>query len=181
MQMRSFLGLTAHCGVVTGLNSVTLGVYELSERRTSEYLSEILLNTFREWGINPETISAVVTDNAGNIVKAIDLAFSQRKHIPCFAHTLNIGAQTILHNDKLKNIILKMESIITWFKQSCIASDELRKATTEETKLIQDISTRWNSTYFMIERFLKLCVYVNEIVSLLSPFEAATREVSGDH
>ncbi|CAH1106941.1 unnamed protein product [Psylliodes chrysocephalus] len=77
MQMRSFLGLTAHFGVVTELNSVTLGVYELSKRHTSEYLSEMLLNTCREWGINPETISA---------------AFTQRKHISCFAHTLNLVA-----------------------------------------------------------------------------------------
>lgn len=70
-------------------------------------------------------------------------------------------------------------------------------------QLIQDVATRRNSTYFMIERFLKLRGHVNEIVNrhktappmltgleisicssilpLLRPFEAATREVSGDH
>lgn len=200
--MRSFLGVTAHFGIDIEFYSVTLGVYELNERHTSEYISEMLTNTCKEWGIGIEKVSAVITDNAANMVKAIELGYGKKKHIPCFAHTLNLVAQSTFQCTDLQNIITKMKSIVTWFKQSCTASDELRKATNADTKLIQDVSTRWNSTYYMMQRFVELRGVVNEILirhktappmlsgleltivssvlQVLRPLEAVTKEVSGD-
>ena len=69
-------------------------------------------------------------------------------------------------------------------------------------KLIQDIQTRWNSTYLMFERIIEqneaittalcllsrndLCLTESEIstlreaIAILKPFEAATKEMSAD-
>ncbi|KAJ8710662.1 hypothetical protein PYW08_009177 [Mythimna loreyi] len=172
--MRSFLGITAHFGVGIEFNSITIGVYQSNERHTSEHIAEMLLNTCTEWGIDKDNVSAVVTDNAANMVKAGDLAFG-KKHIPCFAHILNLVAQNSIQQcTELRNLVTKVKDIVTWFKQSNIASNELRKATDEETKLIQEVPTRWNSTFSMIERFLELLLQVLRLV------EAATKEVSGD-
>ncbi|KAF2884629.1 hypothetical protein ILUMI_21537 [Ignelater luminosus] len=198
MSMRSFLGITAHFGVGNELLSITLGVYQSNERHTSEHIAEMLLKTCTEWGIDRDKISSVVTDNAANMVKAIDLAFG-KKHIPCFDHTLNLVAQNSMQQcTELRSLITK----VTWFKQSNIASNELRKATQKETKLIQEVPTGWNSTYHMIERFLELRTIVNDIIiryknappmltaselsilssilQVLRPIEAATKEVSVD-
>lgn len=206
LNMKSFLGVTAHYGIDIELCSVTLGVYELDERHTSDYLAEVLLKACQEWGIDPENVTAVVTDNAANIVKAVDLAFGKRKHIPCFAHTLNLVAEGTMVCTEWRHIVSKVKSIVTWFKQSCIASDELRKAAAAEaateTKLIQSVDTRWNSTYYMLQRFLELRSVINDIlfrhpsapamlsgsemstvssvVMVLRPLEAATKEISGD-
>ena len=46
-----------------------------------------------KWGINPEKVAAVVTDNGANIVNAVTNAFGKQKHLWCFAHTLNLVAQ----------------------------------------------------------------------------------------
>ncbi|CAH2090993.1 unnamed protein product [Euphydryas editha] len=100
------------------------------------------------------------------------------------------------------NIVSKIKAIVTWFKQSCIASEEFRKATTAETKLIQSVPKRWNITYYMIQRFLELRSFINDILfrhvnapSMLSgsdiaivssvllilrPLELATKEICGD-
>ncbi|KAF2891476.1 hypothetical protein ILUMI_14697 [Ignelater luminosus] len=132
MSMRSFLGITAHFGVGNELLSITLGLYQSNERHTSEHIPEMLLKTCTEWRIDRDKISSVVTDNAANMVKAIDLAFG-KKHIPCFAHSLNLVAQNSMQQcTELRSLITKVKDIVTWFKQSNIASNELRKATQKE-------------------------------------------------
>ena len=60
-------------------------------------------------------------------------------------------------------IIDKVKSIVKWFKHSVVGSDELRKKT--ELTLIQSVSTRWNSTFYMLERFLQLREVVASIVN----------------
>lgn len=110
-----------------------------------------------------------------------------------------------------RNIVSKVKTIVTWFKQSCIACDELRKATAAAmesptgaagVKLIQSVDTRWNNTYYMIQRFLELRSVLNDIlfrhprvpamlsaseistvtsvIVVLRPLEAATKEISSD-
>lgn len=138
LQMRSYLGITAHYGIQIEFHSVTLGVYHLDERHTSEYIAQMLTKTCEEWGFNTDKVTAVVTDNAANMVKAVEIAFGKRKHIPCFAHTLNLVAQHILGIPELQLILTKVKNV-TFFKQSCMASDELRKSVKAETKLIQDV------------------------------------------
>lgn len=64
LNMKNFIGVTVHFGINIELISVTLGVYELDERHTSEYISEILLKAGEEYGINKDNVMAVVTDNA---------------------------------------------------------------------------------------------------------------------
>ncbi|KAE8737491.1 hypothetical protein FOCC_FOCC017044 [Frankliniella occidentalis] len=67
----------------------------------------------------------------------------------------------------LSDLLKKVKKIVTFFRQSEVATSELKKnqmdagkKENEVLKLIQECRTRWNSAYEMVERFLKLSDYV---------------------
>jgi len=41
----------------------TLGVIELYERHTGEYISQVFSTVLSQWGINVDQVIAIVTDN----------------------------------------------------------------------------------------------------------------------
>lgn len=168
----------------------------------AEILNKIIVN---DWNLKKENILAVVTDGAANMVKGVELAFGKTKHSHCFAHLLNLMAQKSIDSiPELKVILDQVKLIVTWFKHSVVGSDALREKTKHLQKktLIQSVSTRWNSTYYMVERFLLLREEVNSIITfntsapkmisaadieilkeclvLLRPIEYATKEACGE-
>ncbi|XP_063931369.1 zinc finger BED domain-containing protein 4-like [Zophobas morio] len=141
------------------------------------------------------------------MVKAVHEFFGSKKHLPCFAHTTNLIVTNSLKD--VNNIISSVKAIVTFFKTSHDAAQKLRtyqiqNGKTEGSclKLIQDISTRWNSTYYMLKRFLELAPLISiilfdnqnikmidqeniailkELILVLAPFEAMTVEMSGQN
>lgn len=201
---KSFLGITVHFLSLNKLNleSIALGVLELDERHTSVNIADWLNDALNTWGLNKNQIFLVVTDNGSNIKNAVYACFGKKKHLPCFAHTLNLVVQNALDDTKdVALVIDKVKKLVTFFKQSVSASDELRKIS--NFKLKQSVPTRWNSVYFMLERFITCSDFVasiivkfpkgppmlsgselfsaKEIMHLLKPFEAATKELCGQN
>ncbi|KAK9708925.1 hypothetical protein QE152_g26922 [Popillia japonica] len=205
------MGLTVHFVHDLKLTSATVGIVELTESHTADYIALEVGKLLEIWEIDPNDVVAVVTDNAANMVKAIHDKFGKNRHIPCFAHTLNLVCESSLTNAEGLNIIIdKVRSIVVWFKRSVKASDQLRKvqidAGTSEgnmKKMILDVKTRWNSTYYMLERFLQMIPMVSnilfsdvkapnmitavevehlrEICKYLKPLERMTVEISGEN
>lgn len=202
LNTKSFLGLTVHFLIEEQHKSVTIGVVEMTERHQSEYLKNWLLSLIDKWNIDLENILVVVSDNAANIKKAIIDAFGADKHLPCFAHTLNLVPAKIIDEDNVvKDFCTKIKNIVTYFKKSVIAADQLRLYS--DLKLIQNVETRWNSTYNMLQRFIQLsekisCILLQcptappmlsaselqstkEFIQLLKPFEDATKIICGEY
>ena len=58
-----------------------------------------------------------------------------------------------------------------WFKRSVKANDDMRKVQAAAgvpegnfLRLLLDLNTRWNSTYYMFERFTKLSAYISQVL-----------------
>ena len=160
-----------------------------------------LADVCTEWEIPLSKITAIVTDNGTNTVLAAELYLGKKCHLAWFAHTINLIATNSVKSVKgLPDLIKKVKNIVTFFRESVNAVDELREHT--DLKLIQDVLTRWNSTFYMIERFLLLrqflsTVLINhpkgppivtaseiesltEVMAILKPLESVTREISGE-
>lgn len=204
MTTTSYVGLTVHY-VSKGISkSIIIGVLKLDESHTAEYLHSKLSDFCIEWKIDLSKVVAIVTDSGANVVKAVHDLLDKRRHLPCLAHTINLVATTTTADRSIKHIIDKIKNIVTHFKQSVNSADQLRKAQQVATplKLIQSVPTRWNSCYYMIQRFLELSDSVNaillknpkspealsavefqickELLDILNPLEQTTKEISGE-
>ncbi|XP_063902930.1 E3 SUMO-protein ligase ZBED1-like [Zophobas morio] len=206
---RSFMGITVHFFNMGELKSVNIGVIMLEKSHTGEYICEKLNDLCVQWNIDKEKVTAIVTDNGSNVVKGAYLCFGKKKHLPCFAHTLNLVVTNALKlTTHLSDIINKVKEIVAFFKHSTKATEELKSqqiqngAPNNKTlKLIQQCETRWNSTYLMLQRFLLLATYISsvlfnyknptmvnhdeieileEVVLILKPFQLLTTEISGE-
>lgn len=203
-----FMGVTVHFVENGEMCMYYLATRALNERHTAEYISENLLDVLEKWDIPLSKIRVAVTDNASSMFAAIRMSLGEKKHLPCFAHTINLVVEEALKLQSVKSAVIKVREIVHWIKNSVVQSDKLRKIqmrnnVSEESvlKLIADVRTRWNSTFFMLERFLKLRKIISEIVidsivapdfpsaleietlneltAVLKPFEYVTREASG--
>lgn len=109
-----------------------------------------------EWGLQNK-IAACTSDNASNITGAILLC--NWRHIGCFAHSLNLAVQHALK--EVQDIRDKVKGIVGHFKRSSQAAAKLKLRQEQleyssTLNVIQDVVTRWNSTYEMFERILHL-------------------------
>lgn len=175
---------------------------------TSENIRIALVNMEAEWGLRNK-INFVVTDNAPNVTKAIrDIGW---KHYGCYAHTLNLIVQDVLKKLEPPNnpVLDKIKKIVRHFKSSSTAQQKLLKSQTSEEpscipkRLKQEVPTRWNSTYYMLQRFVDLESHIRatvatlrqdlplisneewtfaaELSKILKPFDDATTSLSGQN
>lgn len=138
------MAITAHFICDWKMNSVLLDCFNFSERHE-------LLNVVRSWEVS-EKIYTVVSDNAYNITAVVKL--TGWTHLPCLAHTLKLVVQ-----DSLKIISplqQKVKKIVEYSHRSSTAATKLMELQEQfsgkKLKLINDLITRWNSTYFMFRR-----------------------------
>ncbi|XP_039308580.1 E3 SUMO-protein ligase ZBED1-like isoform X4 [Solenopsis invicta] len=216
---RSFIVLTAHyideekkC-----MNAMCLGVKNLTPHHTAINICADLNEMLEHWNISKKSIVSVTTDNGANIVAGIKMLLAKENpetniHVPCLAHNINLVVCKALGAiDDIVNIIDKVKQIVAYFKHSNVAQDNMRNEQKKDGKgdgtylyLIQEVATRWNSTFYCLERFQLLSKYVGKILScsthknappmvtplelaiieecllLLRPFEAATKDISGE-
>ncbi|GBP42617.1 Zinc finger BED domain-containing protein 1 [Eumeta japonica] len=166
-----YLGLTGHCIYENKLMSIIFGVTALTEPHNADYLAQVIINMTEKWDITSDKVVAFITDNGANIVKAVTNVYGKNKHLPCFAHTLNLVASKPFDNkdglDEAKKLLTAVKDITTYFKQNTNAADSLKKAEDHQTKplgLIQSVCTRWNSIFYQLERFVELSEIIAPIL-----------------
>lgn len=204
LNSKSFLGVTIHMVQSNKMYSCTLEVHQRYERHLSTYISEQLGIICQKCRVVNDKITAVVTDGAVNMKCAVESSFGNDRYIHCLAHQLNLVAtQSIKNVPLLMDLLKKVKNIVTWFKRSVVACDELRKVQQNQHQkmLKQEIETRWNSTFLMISRFLELRDYIGPILNkhvnapdmvtgrelrelecvkqILQPLDSATNDISG--
>lgn len=172
----SFVAITVHYidNIECVLKSYLLGCYYFEQAHTAINLSEFMIKCFDEWEIS-EKIKVAVSDNAANITSAISLN-SNWRHMPCLAHGINLIAQSGL--SEIQSVHKKVKSIVEFFKRSTKSYIKLKQTQTQMgqplLKLIQDVATRWNSTYDMFQRCIDIKDPLISTIALIGKNENLT-------
>lgn len=153
----SYITVTCHFINNFKLKSAVLSTQPLVDQ--TNHNSENIATTLRlicdEWAIF-DKVQMIVTDNAASMIKACDIK-KKKKHLPCFAHTLNVVMQDVMAENNVKPILNIVKRIVAFVKSSAIANAKFKNAQATETplKLVQEVPTRWNSSYYMLQRVLR--------------------------
>lgn len=103
----SYMSVTAHyIDELWNLVSYVLQTTEVQTDHRSVSLAEILTKAMEEWGLLSKD-PAIVTDNAANMIRAVEI--TGLTHVGCFAHIINLASQAGLKlpNGKKKCFLQK--------------------------------------------------------------------------
>lgn len=151
--------LTANCLDGKFKNSVVvLRVKSFAEAHTSDNIAKSINETLEEYEIPNSRVHFIVHDNAANMIKAV--SNMDIGSLTCFLHTLQLIIKDAIFEQRvIRNIIANCRQITGHFNHSPSAYNKLRELQKQQTlpvnKLIQDVATRWNSTFAMLERIFE--------------------------
>ncbi|XP_041835331.1 zinc finger BED domain-containing protein 4-like [Melanotaenia boesemani] len=203
INMEPYLAVTCHYVDKDSheFRTSVLGVQHFPQKHTAENMAMVKRTFMEEWGIASK-VRCLVTDAAPNMISCARIL--QIRQTICIAHTINLTVKKSCDQiTTLTEIRNKTRQIVTYFRTSTTAKEKLtqmqRQLGTPIHKLINEVPTRWNSTYHMLERMTeqKEAVWVSqatlknditpltpeefevieEMLRVLSPFDQATREL----
>lgn len=140
----------------------------------------------------------MVSDNDSNIVGVV-INVLKYKHFGCFAYTIKLILQDALKIPQ--HVINSVKGVVRYFKRSSKWNRKTyccsKKYGYGAKTLIQEVSTKWNSTFYMLDRIVELkdaikitIALINKLLLLLTEegwkiwfrtyqFEDVTRSISG--
>ena len=183
----AFLSLTIHYVDCTWkLKHFLLDIIPLMVRHTGINMGDTIMEVLHEFNLVEKAL-ALTTDNASSMVlcgsyisgeleKYNNVNFS---HYRCAAHILNLAVNQGL--ELIDRSIIKVRSLMSYIKNSSSVSNALKVLC--NIKGIEylapeiDVKTRWNSTFYMLEKWkrmepaLNLLAADNQIVHQRYPDE----------
>lgn len=158
----AYLGITCHyLSDDWVFKNYCLTTMPLEERHTGVNIAGWIEEALEKVELPPSKIVGIVHDNARNIMLAANI-LSERHgwlSVRCAGHTIQLVVNHALKQTQISNALGAARALVEHFKKSELASSKLKlkqkQMGTPDHRLIQDVSTRWNSTYYMITRLLE--------------------------
>lgn len=151
---------------VTGHFSCTSWILNnavMEERHTGVNIGAVIDLLRCEFEIH--TSPALTTDNASNMT----IAANEIKvaHVNCcFSHTIQLAINDGLKLPQISKVLGAARKLVSHFNYSVNATNSLlsKQECPRPLKLVQDVATRWNSSFYMLQRLLKLQIPVYGVI-----------------
>ena len=151
---------------------------------SGEVIAQRLSEILQEFAVPHKNVAGLVTDNASNMVVAGNV--TQFLHVRCFSHTLQLCIGEALKIPAISRAVAAAKRVVKHFNQSSKASRALHAyqvntGVQRPLCLIQDVCTRWNSTFLLMQRLIKLRVAVYSVIfddKITKPSDRAQLDIS---
>ncbi|CAB4419542.1 unnamed protein product [Rhizophagus irregularis] len=186
-----------------------LDVLYIPSPHTALAIKDSIIKIVSELNIADRLIG-ITSDNEAKMLAATqlikeDLNLSEFRHYRCAAHILNLAVEAALNTSIVPNCVKKLRIFISTVRNSPKQMDKLKEFfQVEKIKFkvpLSDCTTRWNYTFYMIDRALEIKPLLAHLVSnltslsnnwpneeewniltiladLLAPFASVTRVIS---
>ncbi|XP_041735582.1 zinc finger BED domain-containing protein 4-like [Coregonus clupeaformis] len=151
----SYISVTGHLVAENAqLSTFLLGISKLPENHKVIHIEEAKNQLVASWGLHSR-VAAFVTETSDNMVATVQkLGILQ---LPSFAHVLNLVIKRSMEATlELQDIRSQARAIVGFFKSNQNAEMRLAEVQGQlgrpEQKLIQEVDSRWNSSFSMLER-----------------------------
>ena len=151
------------------LQSHLLATKEFPDSHTADNIAEELEAILGEWKLPVDGLCAATTDNGSNIVLATEVLGWPR--MPCFSHTLQLAVERAVSLPEVSKALARCRRLVSHFNHSSKSTYLLKQKQKDlhhsQHSLIQDVATRWNSAFYMVQRVLEqqqpLCATLLEL------------------
>lgn len=163
----AYISLSAHwISDSWELVTCVLAAKEFPGSHTGVAISEKIAEMVKEFKIQ-DKVSVIVHDQAANMQLSLrllqepeqNLDGSRLESLPCNAHKLQLCLKAGLAINTIDRMIRCASKLVGHFRHSALASGALKtrqhQMNVDEKKLIQSSATRWNSTYYMLDRLVE--------------------------
>ena len=143
------------------MQNFVLETVSFPERHTGVNIAEKLKEITERWGILRYVLT-VSHDQAANMEAAVRILTDEYnwQSVPCVAHRLQLCVLAGLNISAIDRLIAAAKKIVGHFSHSVVATVALKEKQDQmkidAQKLVNSCATRWNSTYEMLKRLLKL-------------------------
>jgi hypothetical protein len=193
------------------VHSIVMGLYEKNGGSTADDVVDYCENQLKLFDLSYREAVAVVTDTEATMIAAGRLLVQRSleeggttKWLGCIDHLLQLVTKKAFSDLPMSEGTLKAcRNLVNFFNSSSQATKKLlgKQVEGRAVKVIQDVTTRWWSTYSMCDRLLRLKIYlsllenegdlpcnltdsqwliVRDLHLLLKPFMIAQRLLEGE-
>jgi len=193
------------------LHSIAMGLFEKNGGSTADDVVDYCESQLTLFDLSYNTAVAIVTDTEATMIAAGRLfierslqAGGKTKWLGCIDHLLQLVTKKAFSDIPMSEGTLKAcRNLVNFFNSSSQATKKLlgKQVEGRAVKPIQDVTTRWWSTYSMCDRLLRLKIYlsllenegdltcnltdsqwliVHDLHTLLKPFMIAQKLMEGE-
>ena len=175
----SYISLTCHYVVKEDFTQKQLCLHAapFNDQHTGEHIGNMMNRCLEEWDLSNK-VHVIVRDNGTNFVAG--LRDPGLPSIPCLAHTLQLIVKDgYLAQLAVVELTAKAFKLVGHYKHSNIALQSLLSIQEQLglslKRLIQDETTRWNTTFYMLESLIELEVAITATgIELEVPIESSS-------